>query len=174
VFTAALAVVVEHQVPSAGEAAGLVVLTAGVMLAVYEGSGAAGPFAVFLCVLGTVCNAAMMTFSGKLLSEKIDVLRLAFYTAPVSLLVLLPFLWMREARPAPPQQACACEPMRAAVRSSGRPVRGRGCLRECAPASAPGSPNNLRLDGLCVSMMPQGLRRTAAPRARRRRACTGT
>ena len=100
-FTAVLAVVVEHQVPTPGEAAGLVALTGGVMLAVYEGAGAAGPFAVFLCVLGTICNAAMMTFSGKLLSERIDVLRLAFYTAPVSLLVLLPFLWMREARPGP-------------------------------------------------------------------------
>ena len=98
VFTAILAVAVEHQVPSPGEAAGLVALTAGVMIAVYEGSGAAGPFAVFLCVLGTICNAAMMTFSGKLLSERIDVLRLAFYTAPVSLAVLAPFLWMREVR----------------------------------------------------------------------------
>ncbi len=98
VFTAVLAVVIEHQIPSPGEALGLVALTAGVMIAVYEGSGAAGPFAVFLCVLGTVCNAAMMSFSGKLLSEKIDVLRLAFYTAPVSLMFLLPFLWYREVR----------------------------------------------------------------------------
>lgn len=107
-FTAVLAVVVEHQVPTLGEAAGLVALTGGVMLAVYEGAGAAGPFAVFLCVLDTICNAAMMTFSGKLLSERIDVLRLAFYTAPVSLLVLLPFLWMREARPRAVQTHWAC------------------------------------------------------------------
>ena len=107
VFTAILAVVVEHQVPSPGEAVGLAALTAGVMIAVYEGSGAAGPFAVFLCVLGTICNAAMMTFSGKLLGERIDVLRLAFYTAPVSLLVLAPFLWMREVRGAA-ANPCIC------------------------------------------------------------------
>ena len=43
---------------------------------------------------GTVCNAAMMTTSGRVLSEKLDVLRLTFYTAPVSCLCLLPwYLW---------------------------------------------------------------------------------
>ncbi len=160
-FTAALAVVVEHQVPSAGEAAGLVALTTGVMLAVYEGSGAAGPFAVFLCVLGTVCNAAMMTFSGKLLSEKIDVLRLAFYTAPVSLLVLLPFLWMREARPAPTQRARACEAMRADWRSEGRPVRACGSARQLVPGL---DEQIAQLDGLRAGA-PRRLTRAARAQA---------
>ena len=33
-----------------------------------------------------------------MLSEKIDVLQLAFYTAPVSSCVLLPFFWFLEVR----------------------------------------------------------------------------
>lgn len=37
-----------------------------------------------------------MTFSGKLLSEKLDVVRLTFYTAPVSLACLAPFFWAYE------------------------------------------------------------------------------
>ncbi len=34
-----------------------------------------------------------------MLSEKMDVLQLAFYTAPVSSAVLLPFFWFLEVRP---------------------------------------------------------------------------
>ncbi len=45
---------------------------------------------------GVLCAAAMMSFAGKVLSEKIDVLQLAFYTAPVSSCVLLPFFWILE------------------------------------------------------------------------------
>lgn len=37
-----------------------------------------------------------MTFSGKLLSEKLDVVRLTFYAAPVSLTCLAPFYFMYE------------------------------------------------------------------------------
>jgi hypothetical protein len=33
----------------------------------------------------------MMSTSGRLMSEKIDVLRLTFYTAPVSCFILIPF-----------------------------------------------------------------------------------
>ena len=40
--------------------------------------------------MGTVCNAAMMSTSGRVLSEKLDALRLTFYTAPVSCTLLLP------------------------------------------------------------------------------------
>lgn len=45
---------------------------------------------------GTVCNAVMMTMSGRVLSERLDVLRLTFYTAPVSCLCLLPFYSWQE------------------------------------------------------------------------------
>ncbi|CAL8462578.1 g2111 [Coccomyxa elongata] len=97
VVTAIVAVVVEHQIPGKGEAAGLLVLTGGVMLSVYEGTAVGSPYAIFCCIAGTICNGAMMSFSGRLLSEKLDVLRLAFYTAPVSLGVLLPLFYLQEA-----------------------------------------------------------------------------
>ena len=51
-----------------------------------------------LCTLGagTFSNAAMMSMSGRVLSEKLDVLRLTFYTSPISCLCLLPFYYFRE------------------------------------------------------------------------------
>ena len=66
------------------------------MCQVYEGTAVGSPYAIVCCIAGTVCNGAMMSFSGKLLSEKLDVLRLAFYTAPVSLGVLLPIFYLQE------------------------------------------------------------------------------
>ena len=39
-----------------------------------------------------------MTFSNKILAEKLDVVRLAFYTSPISLACLAPFYWMYEVR----------------------------------------------------------------------------
>jgi hypothetical protein len=45
-----------------------------------------------------VSNALMMTMSGKILSERLDVLRLTFYTAPVSCLCLVPFYINKEVR----------------------------------------------------------------------------
>ena len=38
----------------------------------------------------------MMSTAGRVLTQKIDVLQLAFYTAPVSSAVLLPFFWVLE------------------------------------------------------------------------------
>ena len=55
---------------------------------------------------GVLCAAAMMSTAGKVLSEKIDVLQLAFYTAPVSSCVLLPFFWILEVRLAKTQSLC--------------------------------------------------------------------
>ena len=40
----------------------------------------------------------MMTISARVLSERVDALRLTFYTAPVSCLILLPFYHLREVR----------------------------------------------------------------------------
>ena len=45
---------------------------------------------------GTVSNGLMMSSIGKLLSEKLDVLRLTFYTAPLTCFVLLPFYYSLE------------------------------------------------------------------------------
>lgn len=96
VFTCLLAVFIENKVPTRGEAMSLVILTVGVMIAVWEGTVKGSPRAILLCLGGTISNAAMMTTSGKVLSEKVDALRLTFYTAPISLLALLPAFYLRE------------------------------------------------------------------------------
>lgn len=96
VITCLLAIVVEGKMPTEKEATSLVVLTIGVMIAVWQGTISGKPHAIMFCIIGTVCNGAMMTFSGKLLSEKLDVVRLTFYTAPISLFCLAPFMVWRE------------------------------------------------------------------------------
>ncbi|PSC74164.1 sugar phosphate phosphate translocator [Micractinium conductrix] len=96
VVTCVLAILVESRYPSSQELAALITLTLGVMLAVWQGTATGKPYAIMFCVVGTVCNGAMMTFSGKVLSEKLDVVRLTFYTAPVSLCCLAPFYWIYE------------------------------------------------------------------------------
>lgn len=47
---------------------------------------------------GMVSNALMMTTSGRVLSERMDCLRLTFYTAPVSCVCLVPFYIFKEVR----------------------------------------------------------------------------
>ena len=91
-----MAIFIEAKMPSSGEAGSLLLLTAGVMLSVWEGQVAGSNSAIMLCIIGTLSNAAMMSMTGRLLSEKIDVLRLTFYTAPVSCLLLLPVFLTRE------------------------------------------------------------------------------
>ena len=86
----------EQKVPTRAEAMSLVVLTLGVMIAMWKNNAAGSPFAIILCLAGTVCNAGMMSLSGKVLSEKVDVLQLTFYTAPVSFLAILPAFMYRE------------------------------------------------------------------------------
>jgi drug/metabolite transporter (DMT)-like permease len=91
-----VAVAIEREIPSPGEATGLVLLSGGVMLAIYDGTAAGSPYAIVCCVTGTICNAAMMSTSGRVLSERIDVLRLAFYTSPVALGILFPLFYIQE------------------------------------------------------------------------------
>lgn len=92
-----LAILVESKYPTRAEAASLVVLTLGVMLAVWQGSATGEPYAIAFSIAATICNGLMMTFSSKLMSEKLDVLRLSFYVAPVSLACLAPFCLIFEA-----------------------------------------------------------------------------
>lgn len=96
VVTCVLAIVVENRQPSHAEALSLIVLVLGVMLAVWQGTVTGKPYAIACCLAATFSNGAMMTFSGKVLSEKLDVVKLTFYTAPVSLLCLLPFTLIYE------------------------------------------------------------------------------
>ncbi len=44
----------------------------------------------------SVCCIGMMSTSGKVLSEKVDVLRMTFYTAPISCIALAPAFYMHE------------------------------------------------------------------------------
>ena len=91
-----LAIFIEKKNPSGKEVGSLVILSLGVMIAVWEGSVNGSPHGIMLCTIGTMCNAAMMSTSGRILSEKLDVLRLAFYTAPVSCIALFPFCYYQE------------------------------------------------------------------------------
>ncbi|EFN51185.1 hypothetical protein CHLNCDRAFT_141340 [Chlorella variabilis] len=91
-----MAVLIESRYPSPQEAASLVVISLGVMLAVWQGALTGKPYAIAFCVAATVCNGGFMTLSSKLMSEKLDVVRLAFYVAPVSLACLAPFYWVYE------------------------------------------------------------------------------
>lgn len=67
VVTCLLAILVESRYPSGQELAALITLTVGVMLAVWQGTVTGKPYAIIFCLVGTVCNGAMMTFSGKVL-----------------------------------------------------------------------------------------------------------
>lgn len=98
VFTAIGSVVIEKRPPSRQEFLSLIVLVGGVSIAVWEGSGTKASFyGVVLCIIGTMCNGLAMSSIGKLLTEKLDVLRLTFYTAPLTLFVLVPFYKQLEA-----------------------------------------------------------------------------
>lgn len=63
------------------------------------GSQARGTMsAINLCVLSTLANAACLSTSGKLLTEKVDVLRLTFYISPICAAFILPFTLYFEVR----------------------------------------------------------------------------
>ena len=96
VVCAACAVVVEHKVPSPAEAAGLFLVAAGVM-ATIAGSRTSleqrpdETIGIVFCVVATLSNALMMTFSGRIMGpERLNALYLTFYTSPVVLALLAP------------------------------------------------------------------------------------
>ena len=65
VCTAVLAVFIEKTTPTREELTALVVLTAGVMVAVWEGTATGSLTGIMLCMGATLSNAAMMSTSGK-------------------------------------------------------------------------------------------------------------
>lgn len=89
----------ERKIPSVAEATSLLVITLGVILAMWRSNAAGTPWAILICLLGTISNAGMISLSSKVLSEKVDVLQLTFYTAPVSFLAILPAFFYTEVRP---------------------------------------------------------------------------
>jgi solute carrier family 35 protein E4 len=110
VVCAICAMFVEGRIPGGIESVGLVFVAGGVMFcisgsyaAASSGGGASANerektlSGLFYCVTATISNALMMTFSGKIMGgEKLDALRLTFYTAPVTLCALLPVALMIE------------------------------------------------------------------------------
>jgi hypothetical protein len=52
VVTCVLAIVIESRIPSRQEATALMVLTGGVMIAVWQGTVAGKPYAIMLCIAG--------------------------------------------------------------------------------------------------------------------------
>eukprot|EP00192_Tetraselmis_astigmatica_P025118 CAMPEP_0117698506 /NCGR_PEP_ID=MMETSP0804-20121206/29794_1 /TAXON_ID=1074897 /ORGANISM="Tetraselmis astigmatica, Strain CCMP880" /LENGTH=326 /DNA_ID=CAMNT_0005512819 /DNA_START=352 /DNA_END=1329 /DNA_ORIENTATION=- len=100
VVVAVFAIFIERKVPTRMEMASLLLLTVGVMVAAYQGSKQGDSVrGVLICVASAVSNAVMISTSGKVLSEKLDVLRLTFYTAPVTISALLPcYLAMEHTR----------------------------------------------------------------------------
>lgn len=99
VITAGVGVFVESKIPTGPELSSLLLLTSGVVLSVWEGSITGNVTGIAIALSSTLSGAAMLSFSGKILSEKLDVLRLTFYTAPVSVGVLIPFFLFQEAAP---------------------------------------------------------------------------
>ena len=96
VFTCLMAYPVEKKTPKPLEVLALVLLSSGIMTCVWQKDAAGTPPAIFLCLLATICNSAMSCFAGKVMSEALEALELIYFTAPVSLLVLLPYLIYKE------------------------------------------------------------------------------
>ena len=94
VVCAACAVVVENKVPSPAEAAGLFLVAAGVMATIAGSADKSKQrpdetIGIVFCVVATLSNALMMTFSGRIMGpERLNALYLTFYTSPVVLALL--------------------------------------------------------------------------------------
>lgn len=96
IWAALGAVIIEKKVPSCAEVTALLVLSSGVMLAMSQGSSYSTYYGIFICCAATVSNAVMMCTSSKLMSEQVDIVRLTFYTAPISCAVLFPLCIWKE------------------------------------------------------------------------------
>lgn len=90
VLTSTLSFFVEGKRPTHYELAALSVLSVGVGVAVAGGTLAGSTRGILLCSVATLFQSLMLTFSGRVLSKKIDTFNLVFYQAPVALACLLP------------------------------------------------------------------------------------
>jgi hypothetical protein len=98
VLVAMLAICIEGKVPSKGEVVCLFVISAGVMLAVWEESKNA-MLGIMLTLMSTVMQSIQMSVSGKMMSGrsgKLDSFQMTFYTGPVAFAVLFPFALVGE------------------------------------------------------------------------------
>ena len=98
IFAALGSIFIEGKNPTGTEFASLGIVFLGVAVSMWEGSDTrASLLGIGCCLLGTISNGLMMSSIGRLMSEKVDVLRLTFYTAPLTCFMLLPFYLHNEA-----------------------------------------------------------------------------
>jgi len=93
VMVALLAVCIEQKVPSKGEVVCLFIISAGVMLAVWEESKNA-LMGIVLTVISSVMQSVQMSVSGRVMSGrsgKLNSFQMTFYTGPVAFITLFPF-----------------------------------------------------------------------------------
>lgn len=74
--------------PPLNQALALVVVSAGVMMVVYQNAARAETFGILLVTLSISLQAAQMSFAGSLLSAKLDSFQITFYTSPMAVLPL--------------------------------------------------------------------------------------
>ena len=98
VMTVGMAYLIEGHRPTPSTIMSLMMLSCGVGVCLWQGQASGTLSAVALCILSTLANAACLSFSGKLLTEKIDVMRLTFYISPITGVFTLPALLYIEVR----------------------------------------------------------------------------
>lgn len=89
VVTVVCSILIEHAMPTRREVAALAAIMVGVCAVLAEDVHAHA-VGVAACIVSTVANGLMMSMSGALLQEKLDVWRLSFYQAPMVVTTLLP------------------------------------------------------------------------------------
>jgi drug/metabolite transporter (DMT)-like permease len=98
VLVAILAVCIESKVPTKGEIVCLLIISLGVMLAVWEESRNS-TLGIVLTLISTVMQSIQMSISGKVMtgrSGKLDSFQMTFYTGPVAFITLAPFAFATE------------------------------------------------------------------------------
>ncbi|KIZ02867.1 hypothetical protein MNEG_5093 [Monoraphidium neglectum] len=92
VVSCLIAVLGEGKAPGLNETLALLMLVVGVFVASFdEVTSRQNLVGVALCLVGTISNGLTASFSTRVMSEKVDALRLTFYASPVACLALLPF-----------------------------------------------------------------------------------
>lgn len=98
VLVAILAVCIEAKIPSKSEIICLIVISLGVMLAVWEESRNS-MLGIVLTFVSTIMQSIQMSLSGKVMSGrsgKLDSFQMTFYTGPVAFVTLAPFAFATE------------------------------------------------------------------------------
>eukprot|EP00239_Pterosperma_sp_CCMP1384_P001180 CAMPEP_0197846864 /NCGR_PEP_ID=MMETSP1438-20131217/4667_1 /TAXON_ID=1461541 /ORGANISM="Pterosperma sp., Strain CCMP1384" /LENGTH=261 /DNA_ID=CAMNT_0043458641 /DNA_START=391 /DNA_END=1176 /DNA_ORIENTATION=+ len=99
VLTCLFAVLLEDNYrPNQYQIYGIIPICIGVIIVVYEESNNE-TIGIFLCAGATLANALRTAMSSKVLTGKLDVLSMTWYTGPISALVLMPIALAKEWTP---------------------------------------------------------------------------